>query len=65
MKNKDIIEWLLDEGIDPLTIVTTSKCEIYLSDMLKKHLKDQLRAIIHNTKNNEKKRNIHGQEFGR
>lgn len=29
MKNKDIHEWLLDEGIDPLTTVTTEKGEPY------------------------------------
>ncbi len=43
MKNKDIIEWMLDEGIDPLTAVTTEKGEMYLSDVLEKHLTEQLR----------------------
>lgn len=42
MKNKDIHEWLLDEGIDPLTTVTIEKGEYYLSDILEKHLTDQL-----------------------
>lgn len=42
MKNKDIHEWLLDEGIDPLTTVPSEKGEYYLSDILKKHLTDQL-----------------------
>ena len=42
MKNKDIHEWLLDEGIDPLTTVTTEKGEYYLSDILGKHLTEQL-----------------------
>ena len=45
MKNKDIHEWLLDEGIDPLTIVTTEKDEYYLSDILEKHLTEQLRLF--------------------
>jgi hypothetical protein len=43
MKNKDIMEWILDEGIDPLTTVTTEKGEMYLSDILTKHLTEQLR----------------------
>jgi hypothetical protein len=43
MKNKDIMEWMLDEGIDPLITVTTEKGEIYLSDILEKHLTEQLR----------------------
>jgi len=43
MKNKDIMEWMLDEGIDPLTTVTTEKGEMYLSDILTKHLTEQLR----------------------
>ena len=43
MKNKDIMEWMLDEGIDPLTTVTTDKGEMYLSDILTKHLTEQLR----------------------
>jgi hypothetical protein len=43
MKNKDIIEWMLDEGIDPLTTVTTDNGEMYLSDILTKHLMEQLR----------------------
>lgn len=42
MKNKDIHEWLLDEGIEPLTTVTTEKGEYYLSDILEKHLTEQL-----------------------
>ena len=45
MKNKDIHEWLLDEGIDPLTTVTTEKGEYYLSDILEKHLTEQLRLF--------------------
>lgn len=43
MKNKDIMEWMLDEGIDPVTTVTTDKGEMYLSDILTKHLTEQLR----------------------
>jgi hypothetical protein len=43
MKNKDIHEWLLDEGVDPLTTVMTEKGEYYLSDILEKHLTEQLR----------------------
>jgi hypothetical protein len=42
MKNKDINEWLLDEGIDPLETVSTKNGEFYLSDILEKHLKEQL-----------------------
>jgi hypothetical protein len=42
MKNKDINEWLLDEGIDPLGTVSTKNGEFYLSDILEKHLKEQL-----------------------
>lgn len=49
MKNKDIIEWMLDEGIDPLTKVNTKDGEIYLSDILAKHLIEQLR--IHDVVN--------------
>lgn len=45
MKNKDIHEWLLDEGIDPLTTVTTEKGEYYLSAILGKHLTEQLRLF--------------------
>ena len=45
MKNKDIHEWLLDEGINPLTTVTTEKGEYYLSDILEKHLTEQLRLF--------------------
>ena len=45
MKNKDIHEWLLDEGIDPLTTITTEKGEYYLSDILEKHLTEQLRLF--------------------
>jgi hypothetical protein len=44
MKNKDIMEWMLDEGIDPLTTVTTGGGEMYLSDVLTKHLTEQLRG---------------------
>jgi hypothetical protein len=43
MKNKDIHEWLLDEGVDPLTTINTEKGEYYLSDILEKHLTEQLR----------------------
>jgi hypothetical protein len=42
LKNKDINEWLLDEGIDPFKTVTTDNGEFYLSDILEKHLKEQL-----------------------
>jgi len=34
---------MLDEGIDPLTTITTKKGEMYLSDILTKHLTEQLR----------------------
>jgi hypothetical protein len=43
MKNKDVMEWILDEGIDPLTTVMAEKGEMYLSDILTKHLTEQLR----------------------
>jgi len=43
MKNKDITEWILDEGIDPLTHIKNSKGQnIFLADILEKHLKEQL-----------------------
>jgi hypothetical protein len=45
MKNKDIHEWLLDEGVDPLTTINTEKGEYYLSDILEKHLTEQLRLF--------------------
>lgn len=45
MKNKDIEEWLLDEGIDSETSITTKDGEFYLSDILEKHLKEQLKLI--------------------
>lgn len=41
--NKDITEWLLDEGIEPLCEIVNSKNEtIFLSDLLEKHLTEQL-----------------------
>lgn len=44
MKNKDIHEWLLDNRIDSLlTIKDTKGAEIYLTDLLAKHLTEQLR----------------------
>lgn len=43
MKNKDIHEWLLDNCIDSLlTIKDTKGAEIYLTDLLTKHLTEQL-----------------------
>lgn len=43
MGNKDIHEWLLDEGIDSLTTIVNVKGEsIFLVDVLEKHLKEQL-----------------------
>jgi len=44
MKNKDITEWLLDQEIDPLMLIAK---KIYLSDLLEKHLKEQI-AIFKN-----------------
>lgn len=42
MVNKDIHEWLLDEGIDSLTTIVNVKGEsIFLVDVLEKHLKEQ------------------------
>lgn len=41
--NKDITEWLLDEGIEPLCEIVNNKNEtIFLSDLLEKHLTEQL-----------------------
>ena len=43
MKNKDIHEWLLDNCIDSsLTIKDNKGAEIYLTDLLTKHLTEQL-----------------------
>lgn len=42
MKNKDIYEWLLDEGIDPSTIVATEKAEYCLTDILERYLIEQV-----------------------
>jgi hypothetical protein len=43
MKNKDLHEWLLDNCIDSmLTIKDTKGAEIYLTDLLTKHLTEQL-----------------------
>jgi len=43
MKNKDIYEWLLDEGIDSLTTIVNMKGEsLFIVDVLEKHLKEQL-----------------------
>ena len=43
MKNKDLHEWLLDEGIDSLTTIVNIKGEsIFIVDVLEKHLKEQL-----------------------
>jgi hypothetical protein len=43
MKNKDIHQWLLDNCIDSLlTIKDTKGAEIYLTDLLTKHLTEQL-----------------------
>lgn len=43
MANKDIHEWLLDEGIDSLTTILNIKGEsVFVVDVLEKHLKEQL-----------------------
>lgn len=43
MKNRDIHEWLIDNCIDSmLTIKDTKGAEIYLTDLLTKHLTEQL-----------------------
>lgn len=40
--NKDIHEWLLDEGIDSLTTIINIKGEsVFLVYVLEKHLKEQ------------------------
>ena len=38
MKNIDVHEWLINKGIDPLHKVG----DVYLSDILEEHLKEQL-----------------------
>ena len=43
MKNKDIMEWLLDMGIDPILTLTTKDGEKFLSEILEEHLKEQFK----------------------
>ena len=41
--NKDINEWILDEGVEPLHELYNKKGKIiFLTDFLEKHLKEQL-----------------------
>ena len=40
--NKDITEWLLDNGINPLEVILSNGKEFFLSDILELHLKEQL-----------------------
>jgi hypothetical protein len=43
MKNKDINEWLLENKIDDFTtIINMNGKEVYISDVLEKHLIEQL-----------------------
>ena len=43
MKNKDIIEWLLNNNINPeIQVIGTDGKQQYLPDILEKHLKEQL-----------------------
>jgi hypothetical protein len=65
MKNKDIHEWLLDQGIDPLTTVTTEKGEYYLSDVLEKHLTEQLRLFAVVGRSEQLKAFMHFVEFAK
>ena len=56
MKNKDIHEWLLDEEIDSLTTIKNNRGEeVFLCDILEKHLIEQLRLcdINRQLSNNE------------
>jgi len=46
MENKDIHEWLLDEGIDALLQIATKDGVYSISDVLEKHLKEQLVLIM-------------------
>jgi len=47
MKNIDINEWLLNNGIEPLCeIVSNENKIVYLSDLLEKHLKEQLSIAV-------------------
>ena len=48
MKNIDIYDWLLDNNIDPNTEIIADGKQCFLSDILEKHLKEQL--AIHNIK---------------
>lgn len=42
MKNIDINEWLLNNNIDPNTEIVADGKQFFLSDILEKHLKEQL-----------------------
>jgi hypothetical protein len=42
MKNIDITEWLLDNGIDTDTEIVMNGKKLFLADVLEKHLKAQL-----------------------
>jgi hypothetical protein len=53
MKNGDIDEWLMDKGIDPFETVSTDEGEFYLSDILGKHLKEQLKIMGVTNKDDE------------
>lgn len=46
MKNTDIDEWLLDNEIDPLSVIENKKGEaVFIHDLLEQHLKEQLETI--------------------
>ncbi len=49
MKNIDIDEWLLNNNINPQTVIKNEKDEdVFVYDLLKNHLKDQLNAQVVN-----------------
>lgn len=51
MKNIDINEWLLNNGIDPMTAIDNEKGEaVFIHDLLEKHLKEQLKVNKTSTK---------------
>jgi len=46
MGNKDIHEWLLDENIDSAITISNKNGEtVFLTDILEKHLKQQLQQV--------------------
>ena len=65
--NKDINEWILDEGVEPLHELYNKKGEIiFLTDFLEKHLKEQLilTDVSHQREQLQKIENIKSFEWG-